>query len=250
MIKILVVGNSFGEDSVRYLYGIARASGTELKVVNLYIGGCSLYRHYRNMLSEEAAYAYEINGMSTGLYVSLKQALLMEEWTHIVLQQCSPESGEYERYQPYLNELTAYVRRLCPPAKVGLNMTWTFADGCSRFHMTPFAGRDDMMPAIVDAYAHAAEDMKADFLLPTGRAMSALYEAVGAEMYRDGFHSHLGFTRYMIGCLWYMAFTGKDIAGNTFRDFDVPTTEEQVALAQKTAASTYARYGIAVPANH
>ena len=56
MIKILILGNSFGQDSVRYLNGISRAGKKEIRVVNLYIGGCSLYRHYRNMLSEEAAY--------------------------------------------------------------------------------------------------------------------------------------------------------------------------------------------------
>ena len=58
MIKVLVIGNSFGQDSVRYLYGIARAAGKDVRVVNLYIGGCSLYRHYRNMLSEESVYDY------------------------------------------------------------------------------------------------------------------------------------------------------------------------------------------------
>ena len=79
------------------------------------------------MLSEEAAYAYEINGHGTGLFVSLKHALLMDEWDYVVMQQCSPQSGEYDKYQPYLSELAAYVRRLCPPAKLVMQMTWTGA---------------------------------------------------------------------------------------------------------------------------
>ena len=53
MKKILAISNSFGVDANRYLYGIARAAKEEIRVVTLYIGGCSLYRHYRNMLSEE-----------------------------------------------------------------------------------------------------------------------------------------------------------------------------------------------------
>ena len=57
MKKIIVIGNSFGTDITRYLYGVARSEGVDLKVVNLYIGGCSLYRHYRNMLSEEPVYS-------------------------------------------------------------------------------------------------------------------------------------------------------------------------------------------------
>ena len=51
-MRVLAIGNSYSQDATRYLYGIARAGGVDVKVVNLYIGGCSLSRHYRNMLSE------------------------------------------------------------------------------------------------------------------------------------------------------------------------------------------------------
>ena len=53
MKKILSISNSFGVDATRYLYGVARAAKEDIKIVTLYIGGCSLYRHYRNMLSDE-----------------------------------------------------------------------------------------------------------------------------------------------------------------------------------------------------
>ena len=52
-LKILSIGNSFSDDAQRYLYQIARAGHQEMKVVNAYIGGCSLHRHYTNMLSGE-----------------------------------------------------------------------------------------------------------------------------------------------------------------------------------------------------
>ena len=84
MKKILFVSNSFGVDSTRYFYGVSRAVGKKVKVATLYIGGCSLYRHYRNMLSGEKA--YYINGMESGLMVSLKEALLSDEWDVIVTQ--------------------------------------------------------------------------------------------------------------------------------------------------------------------
>ena len=108
-LKILTVGNSFGEDATRYLYGVARAAGDEVKIAMLFIGGCSLYRHYRNMLSEERAYAYQINGMHSGLHVSLKEALLSDEWDFVVTQQCSPDSGSIETYYPYVTVLADYV---------------------------------------------------------------------------------------------------------------------------------------------
>ena len=52
-MKVLFVGNSFSNDATRYLQFIA---GEELFVRNLYIGGCSLERHYNNLVGEEREY--------------------------------------------------------------------------------------------------------------------------------------------------------------------------------------------------
>ena len=245
-MKVLFIANSFGEDTTRYLHGIARADGKNWKVVNLYIGGCSLYRHYRNMLSEEAAYSYEINGHSTGLFVSLKKALLMDEWDYVVMQQCSPQSGEYEKYQPYLSELAAYVRRLCPPAKLVMQMTWTFSHDCKRFKMTPFETPEQMLPAIENAYERAAESINAHFVIPSGRAMWKLYREIGDETYRDGFHCHMGHSRYMLACMWFMAFTGKSVQGNSYCDFDTEISEEMVERVQRIATETMIEAGFEI----
>lgn len=243
MKKILIIGNSFGTDAARYIYGISRAAKKEVRVVNLYIGGCSLYRHYRNMLSEEAAYAYEINGHSTGLFVSLKKGLLMDEWDYVVMQQCSPQSGEYDKYQPYASELAAYVRRLCPPAKLVIQMTWTFAHDCKRFKLTPFETPEEMFPAIEEAYAKMAEDIKADFVIPSGYAIRKLYGEIGEETYRDGFHCHMGHTRYMLACMWFMAFTGKSVQDNGFSDFDTEISEQMQERVRRIAIETMLEAG-------
>ena len=64
MIKILAIGNSFSQDATHYLHQIAAADHVDLKVVNLYIGGCSLERHWNNILTEAEDYLYEENGES------------------------------------------------------------------------------------------------------------------------------------------------------------------------------------------
>ena len=61
MKKVLAISNSFDVDANRYLYGLSRSMGDDIKIVTLYIGGCSLYRHYKNMLSEERAYALYVD---------------------------------------------------------------------------------------------------------------------------------------------------------------------------------------------
>ncbi len=44
-MNILAIGNSFSQDATRYLYDIALSDNVNIKVVNLYIGGCSLELH-------------------------------------------------------------------------------------------------------------------------------------------------------------------------------------------------------------
>ena len=57
MKKILAIGNSFSRNACRHVHQIAASGGVELTVVNLYIGGCSLARHWENV--EQDAVAYE-----------------------------------------------------------------------------------------------------------------------------------------------------------------------------------------------
>ena len=70
-IKVLSIGNSFSQDAHRYLYEIAKNNGTDLKSVNLYIGGCGLHKHFININNDAKAYELEFNGMSTGFFVSV-----------------------------------------------------------------------------------------------------------------------------------------------------------------------------------
>ena len=49
MKKVLAIGNSFSRDATCYLHQIAKGAGVDAKIVNLYIGGCSLERHWQNI---------------------------------------------------------------------------------------------------------------------------------------------------------------------------------------------------------
>lgn len=244
-MKILVIANSFGTDAVRYLYGIARAAEEKIKVVNLYIGGCSLYRHYRNMLSEEKAYSYELNGMTSGLFVSMKEALLSDEWDTVVMQQSSPLSGCPETYEPYLSELSAYVKKMAPAAKQYLQETWTYDPANKYFLTMPYHTREEMIPAVKSAYREAAKRIGATGLIPSMDAMRKLYDEKGGDVtYRDKHHASLGIGRYLLGCVWFMTLFGKDLEGNPFRDFDEPVSEEDVLVAQRLAREAVLENGI------
>ena len=59
VIKVLSIGNSFSEDAVEnYLYELAEASGKEIVIGNLLIGGCTLEKHLDNALHNASVYEY------------------------------------------------------------------------------------------------------------------------------------------------------------------------------------------------
>lgn len=245
-MKILFIANSFGEDTTRYLHGIARADGKNWKVVNLYIGGCSLYRHYRNMLSGEAAYEFQINGHKSGLMVSLQQALLSDEWDVVATQQCSPLSGDEESYEPFATELASFVRTYAPKAKFYVHQTWTFETDAPRFKLTSFTTPEEMFPAIKDCYVKMANNTRAWGIIPNGEVMYKLWqekEKYGLEaVHRDGFHAHKGVGRYLLALNVYATLSGRDISENSFCDFDEEVTPEAAAGARAVVSEISAKY--------
>ena len=111
-MKILSIGNSFSTDAQRWLHDIALSDGYALDCVNLYIGGCSLERHYRNMMSGDAVYRYEINGdTGNALPVSLKDALQREAWDVVTLQQNSRFAGIAESLLKERGKIKSIVNR-------------------------------------------------------------------------------------------------------------------------------------------
>ena len=61
-MKILCVGNSFSVDVSTYVHQIAKAAGKDIDIYVLYIGGCPINLHYKNLLSGEKAYEFYKNG--------------------------------------------------------------------------------------------------------------------------------------------------------------------------------------------
>ena len=127
-MNILSIGNSFSTDAQRYLHKIALSDGVTLNTFNLFIGGCTLSGHYRNMLKDVAAYDLEMNGVATGFKISLKEALLNRSWDVVTIQQGSHESTSYDNFQPYLDELVKFVRHCVPKAKIALHQTWAYEE--------------------------------------------------------------------------------------------------------------------------
>lgn len=222
-MKILAIGNSFSADATRYLHQIARSQGESWQVANLYIGGCSLERHFRNMHLDAKAYELYYNGSATGFTVSIKEALLSRSWDVITLQQASHFSTQYATYQPYLSALADFVRTLCPKARVYIHQTWAYEANSAKLAAVEMATPEAMFEALENAYQRAATDIAASGLIPAGRMLLALSKAIG-QVHRDTYHATFGAGRFALGLTWYKTLSGKMAAPFT-PDTDQPIDE-------------------------
>ena len=220
-----------------YLHKIAKADGFELNTFNLYIGGCSLSMHYRNMISDKDGYSLEMNGQSTGFKVSIKEALLNRDWDVVTVQQASHESTDYNTYQPYLDKLAEYVRYCCPKAKIVVHQTWAYEQDSERLNVKMgYKEHTEMFKDLKDAYKKASKDINADLIIPSGEVFQKLLASGIEKIHRDTFHASYGLGRYTLGLLWYSTLTGNDIKDNTFSDFDEEITKSQIEIAKKCVA--------------
>lgn len=232
-MNILAIGNSFSQDATRYLHGIARADKKELSVANLYFGGCSLEQHFRFMQGDAEKYQYEYNGFSTGVFIHLKEALLIKPWDVITVQQASHDSPHYDTYQPYLDALVAYVRALCPKAKLVVHQTWAYEKDSPRLlTKAKYDTPQRMLEDIKSSYRQASQDIGAAGIIPSGELFEDLLSSGIERIHRDTFHARYGVGRYALALLWYRTLTGASVTENTFSDFDEEVSEKEMEIVK------------------
>ncbi len=222
MIKILAIGNSFSTDATRWLENIAESAGKELFVRNLFIGGCSLETHFANIKSGAKAYAYQENGADIRS-ISVNEALAIEEWDYITVQQASGFSGMYETYEPYLTEIISYVKTVSPQAKIVFHRTWPYENGAEHSAFPSYGcDRNRMYECILSATERAVSKHGLD-VIDCGDVIYKLGETDdfnkdkgGISLYRDGYHLEYTYGRYLAGLVWFKYFTGEDLNRVTF----------------------------------
>jgi len=214
-MKILAIGNSFSTDATTYLEPIAASVGIDLLVRNCFIGGCSLQTHWENSFKSDPLYEYQKNGQMIQ-WISLKDALLMEQWDAVTLQQASHYSGMVQTYEPYLGQLIQFVHRLAPQASIVFHETWAYEIGSPHpsFYRYGF-DQIHMHEEIKKAVYSMAEKYHLP-VIPTGDIVQMIRRTPsfdvnngGLSLNRDGFHLSFDYGRYLAGLVWFEFFTGK-----------------------------------------
>ena len=248
-LKLLAIGNSFSEDAIEQnLFELAAAAGHQMVIGNMYIGGCSLERHWGNAQSNKPDYDYRkigIDGkMTRTANYTLDKALRDEQWDYVSLQQVSQLSGMYNSFQPYLDSLIAYVRARVPATtKLIWHVTWAYAQNSTHGGFANYdRNQDKMYRAIVEgAQRLKKENAQFSLFVPVGTAIqNARTSFVGDHLNRDGFHLDLVLGRYTAACTWFECLFGTKVVGNRY-------APKGLNKAQKAVAQWAAHLAVELP---
>ena len=213
MKKILYIGNSFSEDATRYLQAIADG---ELYVRNINIGGCSLERHAHNVEGDIAEYALQEDAGAPIRSISVREALCMEKWDVVSIQQVSGYSGLIETYEPYISILIDEIKRHAPGAKIVFHRTWAYDTVSSHPDFVRYGNDMERMFSMICEATGAIAEKHSLPIIPAGNAVQMARELdefrIGEGKYsltRDSFHLSLDYGRYLAGLVHYVFHTGK-----------------------------------------
>jgi len=175
--KVLMIGNSFSISCLKHLPQVADGCGVKLDLASLYIGGCSLKRHWENVEkdADETFKPYLFGRNRFGRYsqekLNLCDALRLQKWDIVTIQQASHESWQPETYHPYGDNLVAKIRELAPEAKIVVQETWSYTPWDKRLAKWGL-DQNAMYAKLHDAYAAFAAQHKLE-TIPFGAAVQS-----------------------------------------------------------------------------
>ena len=149
----------------------------------------------------------------------------------ITIQQQSFNSTIYETWQPYLNELIAYIRKLAPHAKIALQQTWGYKDGTK--NLKHYENGSAMFADVKQNYERAAKEIGADMIIRSGEVFEGLKANGIYDYFADPIHASRGLGRYALGLMWLKTLTGKSPYETGTIRLDEEVGEEYLEIAKR-----------------
>ncbi len=226
-VKVLMIGNSYAQDTMTYAHEIARADGVNLVCGVLYYGGCTVKKHVENIKANGTVYKYFKNGGTDSESTNFYDVLYDEEWDYITIQTGSGQQGQKETFYPYLPWLIAHVEHLVPSAEIGLFQSWAVPscyEGTNNSRLAPYNDNSEQMyQAIISTFADLQVENGVRFVVPSAEAFHRMNETdvcdnaeKSTSFFRDSTAHADERGRYMLGATIYRSITGNSVIGNTY----------------------------------
>lgn len=243
-LKVLTIGNSYSECTIREFPAVAADLGVELDLLNAFIGGCPLEKQIRLMDNPSldkhvrpwcCKFRY-CDGMRPDLpnetWNFLADAIKADRWDVITIQQASAKSWKRESYSPWGGELIGRIRLLAPQAEIVLQETWSDMPGSGRLDKWDVSS-EDMYASLHAAYSDFAK-IHGLRIIPTGTAVERARHL--AQLQKKVNDPHLNATgEFLQALVWTEKLFGKDVTQGKY----VPKGMDP-ALAAKLRAVAHA----------
>lgn len=183
-LKVLTIGNSFSVCVLREIPQCAADAGVVLDLASIHIGGCPLDKHWANVEKSKdvnfkpynISYSYasvkdkkDAPIAKLGNKTNIPQALKVDKWDVVTIQQASPKSPFPETYEPFAKNLIETIRELAPQAEIVIQQTWSYSPYASDLKKWKMNSQT-MFTAVESAYAQLAARY-ALRVIPTGYAV-------------------------------------------------------------------------------
>ena len=241
VFKVLMIGNSYADDTVQWIHEICDDLNIEFTIANLYIGGCTLATHLNNLKYDKKAYEYVSYNKITKTWsrqknTSIEDALSYDDWNYISLQQASHHSGYADTYDD-INEIMDYVLAFKEDVKFIWNMTWAYEQDSNH---TNFGNYDNDQLQMYEAIINSVKEkvLPNDLfscIVPNGTAIqNARTSFVGDNLCRDSYcHLTLDFGRYIAGLTFVYSLTKVDIDNVNYAPMNLK--DEYILVAKEAA---------------
>ncbi len=235
-VRVLTIGNSFADSLRRYYPAVAESADCKLIIGYLNIGGCTFERHWNNVakeLAEPGTIAFP------GFKCTYLEKIKSEKWDFISVQQASGFSWNYETFQPYADNLIAFLQENCPDAEVVIQQTWAYHPAEKRLVNWGFSQKE-MCDRLTDAYMTLAKKHNLR-IIPTGFAVQTARETEpggynpddsAAIFTADGYHLNAR-GQYLQACVWFGMLFDEPVSTATFQPKEL--TEADAAFLRGVA---------------
>lgn len=278
-LRVLIIGNSFSGNAMRYFPDIAKAAGSWLEVKHLSVGGSSLETHW-TMAEAALKDATDPKGRygEGGRGGTLPEALAKGPWDVVTIQQHSQKSSDQATFHPFIDHLVELIRKSAPTARLMIHDTWAYRSDDTQFGTGPqstMASSEVMYQRISAAYATMAKQFALE-VIPSGEAFHLVESDPAQKFVLDPAWDHktavfpalpdqkkslnVGWAwstkdgknilvydpkhanprgEYLAGCVWYEALFHRTVVGNSFQPKEL--TPEDVAYFQQIAHTAVER---------
>ena len=254
-LKILMIGNSFSICNLKQMPQIAQSMGLKLDLASMYIGGCSLEKHWANIekANDDSFNPYLIRWSYASLknptnvpfasvlverynknnkkefYANIPEMLSADKWDIITIQQASHHSCDKASYHPFGDNIVKTIKQFAPDAKIVLQETWSYPPWYKRLKKFGF-DQVEMYARLHDAYAEFASMYNLE-VIPVGTAAEFCPDRNTLFTKPDFHFNRVG--EYLQGLVWTAKLFGVDVTKCSYRP---DWLDEKRAGELKTAA--------------